>query len=428
MVPAAPGTWPGRCAARYGLSVLLVALLGGTAQAAGSVSLPGTWYVLVHYKDDAASNPDEERWEDKVWVFEDQGRRLGWTEYPIVVFDDETGRFERRSTGQYARILHSWEPDAGQRADIADGLRVNTRGSKSKTLRGSDAQGWSSGRRQSAASASVITYEEVWSIEDLASLPVFTRRDYMGGGRTDSIEGAIRYTTTEVREGGDLLVGTFERDGSRHGTFRMMRSGAVGSLEERSQSEIRRRVTADAGSGGVPVFGEAGAVHAPDVRYAWPYDASVPRPLIHGPGSGSTSGRRAARFTLPDELAQALVFELPVGSPVLAARSGTVAQVQDGIEVSSPAQSNAVFIAHDDGTWAVYAGLRQGLAVREGQRVETGDRLGDAGAWSVERRAGVIFAVQRLDANRKVESLPVRFDDGTPEGVAPVVGGFYGRK
>ena len=89
------------------LCVTLCLLLAGGASAEG-VDLLGTWYVLVHYKDDNAPNPEQERWEDRVWVFEKKGRRLKWTEYPIVVFEDDSGRFERRGTGQYARILHSW--------------------------------------------------------------------------------------------------------------------------------------------------------------------------------------------------------------------------------------------------------------------------------------------------------------------------------
>src|SRR5262245_9315616 len=223
-----------------------LALLFGVAMPAAGVELVGTWYVLVHYKDDHAGNPEAERWDDRVWVFEKQGTNLKWTEYPIAVFDDESGRFERRDSGQYARILGSWEPSEAQLADIRDGLQVNSRGSKTKTLRGADAKGWTSGRRGSSGSASVISYEEVWAIEGLPARPVFTRSDFMGGGRTDTLEGSIEYATTEASA--DALSGTYERDGSRHGTFRMLRSGAVGELkgagtqEELQQKMVRREI------------------------------------------------------------------------------------------------------------------------------------------------------------------------------------------
>ena len=58
--------------------------------------------------------------------------------------------------------------------------------------------------------------------------PVFRREDVLGSGRTESLEGVTEYATTEVASGGDVLRGTFERDGTRHGTFRMLRAGATG--------------------------------------------------------------------------------------------------------------------------------------------------------------------------------------------------------
>ena len=67
----------------------LAALLVAAPAAAEDVELLGTWYVLIHYKDDNAPNPDVERWDDKVWVFAKKGRSIVWTEYPIVVFDNE---------------------------------------------------------------------------------------------------------------------------------------------------------------------------------------------------------------------------------------------------------------------------------------------------------------------------------------------------
>ena len=204
------------------------------------VDLIGTWHVLVHYRDDHTVRPEQERWDDRVWVFERSGSRLRWTEYPIVVFSDETGRFERRSTGQYARVLHAWEPNAKQLADIHSGLEYNTRGSKSKTLRGSDADGWASQRRSGAISASVITYTENWMIEGMPARPVFTRTDVMGSARTENVEGVTQYATDEVDAGGDVLRGSFERDGSRHGTFRMMRSGGARIVEGSGKTQGER--------------------------------------------------------------------------------------------------------------------------------------------------------------------------------------------
>ncbi|MDH3213271.1 MAG: hypothetical protein OEM05_12370 [Myxococcales bacterium] len=228
--------------ARLWLAALAVLFGAVPSGAEPSVDLVGTWHVLVHYRDDHTVRPEQERWEDKVWVFERSGSRLRWTEYPIVVFSDETGRFERRETGQYARVLHAWEPNAKQLADIRRGLEYNTRGSKAKTLRGSDVKGWASQKRAGAASASVITYTETWLIDGMPTRPVFTRLDVMGSARTENVEGVTKYVTVEVGAGGDVLRGTFERDGSRHGTFRMLRAGVVTMVKDRTQSERQREV------------------------------------------------------------------------------------------------------------------------------------------------------------------------------------------
>jgi len=201
----------------------LLATLGAAAPAAG-LDLTGTWHVVVHYKDSAAQNADAARWEDRVWVFEREGERLRWIDYPIVVFQDESGRFEGRS-----RVLAHWTPNAGQAAELAAGPTVNSRGSKSKTLRGSDASGWKSSSAQQK-SVAFITYEETWSIEGLAGQPVFTRVDVLGGGAADDAEGRTLYAASEVSADGKLLRGSFDRDGTRTGSFTMTRVGAVKTL------------------------------------------------------------------------------------------------------------------------------------------------------------------------------------------------------
>jgi hypothetical protein len=219
---------------------LAVLFFAAQALASDGVDLIGTWHVLVHYRDDHSAHPDLERWDDRVWVFARSGSRLRWTEYPIVVFSDSSGRFEKLGTSRASRVLHAWEPNGKQLAEIRSGLQYNTRGSKSKTLRGSDAEGWASQRRSGAVSASVITYTENWIIEGMPALPVFTRNDVMGSARTENVEGVTQYATLEVEAGSDVLRGSFERDGSRHGRFRMMRSGEARVVEGSGKTQGER--------------------------------------------------------------------------------------------------------------------------------------------------------------------------------------------
>jgi hypothetical protein len=227
----------------------LLALCGGalsarTAAAEPSVELPGTWHVLIHYRDDTAHDTKQLRWDDRLWVFLRDAKGLEWSEYPIVVFQDETGRFEKSPTGLH-RVVGAWEPSPEQLAEIKSGLEYNTRGTKTKTLHGSDADGWSSGTRGPApTAANVITYSETWSVGGLPSKPVFTRDDVLGSASVEHMEGRTQYVTQSVEEGGNLLRGSFERDGTRHGTFIMRRAGeskiTEGSGKTPNQREIER--------------------------------------------------------------------------------------------------------------------------------------------------------------------------------------------
>jgi len=228
-----------RRAQHLALAVAFALVVGPTRAESEAVDLIGTWHVLIHFTDDHTHDPTQMRWDDRVWVFDTTGSRLRWTEYPIVVFRDQTGRFEARGAIRAARVLHGWEPNEAQRTEIAKGIPVGQRGRKQKTLRkrGDD---WQSANRSTAASASVVSYVEHWSIRDPTGMPTFRREDILGSAETESLEGVTQYGTMEVLDGGNELRGSFQRDESRRGTFRMLRSGATKELKGKNKSEGQR--------------------------------------------------------------------------------------------------------------------------------------------------------------------------------------------
>jgi hypothetical protein len=209
------------------------------AAARADVDLVGTWHVLVHYTDDNTSHPDEMRWSDRIWVFEKKESGLRWTEYPIVVFADESGRFEHLGTSRARRVVAAWEPSEAQFAQILEGLEVNDRGKKAKSLRAKDG-GWLTRSRARPLSASVLTYVEHWSVEGGSDYPVFRQEDQLGAERTETLEGVTLYTTTYMDSTGNVLRGTYERDGSRHGTFRMVRAGSVTGVKGSGKTQSER--------------------------------------------------------------------------------------------------------------------------------------------------------------------------------------------
>ena len=221
------------------LAILPCWLLGsaGPAAALTAGELEGTWYVLVHYRDSQTAHPDAWRWEDRIWMFEREGDALSWTEYPIVVFSGSDGRFESLGGNRASRVLEAWEPNEAQLADISTGLEVNPRGSKSKRLE-LDGDRWVSSGTPIAASASVITYIEEWSIDDVDTAPVFGHADFFGSGRTEGLEGRTLYRS-ESLEAAEIR-GVYARDGTREGRFRMLRAGSVGTVRGSGKTQSQR--------------------------------------------------------------------------------------------------------------------------------------------------------------------------------------------
>ena len=447
--------------------------------------LIGSWHVLAHYKDSATEHPDRERWVDRVWKFEREGDKLKWSDYPIVVFDDSSGRFERLGTNRQSRVLAFWEPSAGQLANIQAGLEVNKRGAKSKSLKLVDG-GWTSAGRARPGSMTAISYVETWTIDGLPGLPVFQRADSLSSGMTETLEGATRYTTTSVSGDGLLLHGRFERDGTQEGTFRMMRSGGTqwvqGSgknpnerfremaasqyrLGEDAKSDLRAALEESLGEAGVMAsseeldrmtarivalsregkspseitrvldeelvaeakarqydFAPKGARHDDSVRYGLPFRSDVGRLLVQG---------NAGSFDHRDTQAYAFDFRMPTGEDVVAARAGKVVAVidghsQGGQRKSMRSKANAVIVLHDDGSFGAYVHLSPGAAVVSGDRVKRGDKLGRSGATGYTREPMLHFGVLVRGNDGKARTVPIRFDDGSPAGFVPTQGGYYG--
>lgn len=191
--------------------------------------LEGTWFVIVHYKNVATANPDATRWLDRVWTFEMRGSRLHWVEFPIVVLNDSNGRFEPIPGNPRSRVLEGWLPNEGQLAEIKAGPRVNTRGSKSKSLKGSDMKNWKSISRSSAQSATMVSYTENWSIEGRGKNRIFRMQQVLGNALMEKAEGETLYTVTE-QIGKDEFRGSYSRDDNQTGTFRIIRTESTRAL------------------------------------------------------------------------------------------------------------------------------------------------------------------------------------------------------
>ena len=121
------------------------------------------------------------------------------------------------------------------------------------------------------------------------------------------------------------------------------------------------------------------------------------------------------RFSHTDPQNQyAIDFGVPQGTPVSAARGGIVMQVESdfdraGLDLEKyGGRANYVRILHDDGTMGLYAHLRpEGVLVRAGQRVRTGQTIGLSGNTGFTSGPHLHFAVQ-VNRGMTLVSLPFR--------------------
>ena len=150
-------------------------------------------------------------------------------------------------TSRERSFTGAWEPNEKQFSQIHKGLEVNDRGKKSKKLRKVEGGGWRSQSSSQSVSASVLSYVEHWSILGTPEQPIFRREDQLGSERSDGLDGVTLYSTTWVDASGALLRGRFERDGTREGTFRMLRAAPVRGVKGsgRTQSERVRDAIRD---------------------------------------------------------------------------------------------------------------------------------------------------------------------------------------
>lgn len=147
------------------------------------------------------------------------------------------------------------------------------------------------------------------------------------------------------------------------------------------------------------------AARPQDVTYQLPFDA------VRIQVSQTPRGR----FSHHDaENREAIDFALPEGTPVLAARAGTVMQVQAGYQGNGQdrdhdlGRANLVRVLHEDGSMAVYAHLQHhGVLVRPGEQVQAGQRIGLSGNTGYSAAPHLHFAVQ-VNAGMRLRSIPAR--------------------
>jgi len=107
----------------------------------------------------------------------------------------------------------------------------------------------------------------------------------------------------------------------------------------------------------------------------------------------------------------AMDIAMPEGTPIIAARAGTVVSIENNQSGRGTHPSgNYVRILHEDGTMSVYLHLKRGsLKVREGQKVAQGALLALSGNTGNSTGPHLHFVVQR-NVGFALQSIPFEFN------------------
>lgn len=168
--------------------------------------------------------------------------------------------------------------------------------------------------------------------------------------------------------------------------------------------------------------GQAGVRHNDRIGYELPYPKG--RSFLVGQGFHGS-------FTHSGNDAYAVDFDMPEGTPVLAARAGTVDVVVDhfdggGVDPGFRDQANHVLVRHSDGTYAEYVHLRRnGARVRPGQKVKAREAIAWSGNVGYSRGPHLHFAVFRAINGTDRETFPIQFRTLESGACKPVEGDRY---
>ncbi len=166
--------------------------------------------------------------------------------------------------------------------------------------------------------------------------------------------------------------------------------------------------------------GDPGSRHNARDGYRAPFSAGNDFPITQAYPAAVTHDTPDSEY--------AVDIAMPIGTDVLAARSGIVFEVaghnfKGGTNRAENAHSaNFVRVLHNDGTFAVYAHLNwDSVRVRPGDYVVAGQYIADSGNTGFSSGPHLHFAVQR-NVGMAIQSVPVNFRGPMSTSVAPATG------
>jgi murein DD-endopeptidase MepM/ murein hydrolase activator NlpD len=175
---------------------------------------------------------------------------------------------------------------------------------------------------------------------------------------------------------------------------------------------------------------EGGGNGAGGASLCGPYPAQSSSPYVLpfqvGQAYELSQGNCASGSHAPGTIVQhAYDFRMPIGTPVIAAREGTVLLVEERFadRNRTPGEENFINVTHADGTIAAYVHLtRDGASVEVGDVIQRGELIGSSGDTGSSTEPHLHFHVQRCSG---CETIPVSFLNTRPHPNGLVEGETY---
>jgi len=162
---------------------------------------------------------------------------------------------------------------------------------------------------------------------------------------------------------------------------------------------------------------------SPDLSYRWPLPIQLDKPVLCSQGFNGTISH-VEMFCFSVDLA------VREGTDVVCPRDGIVIDYcshhkETSDDKSFECKTNYITLYHEDGTVSEYVHLQyEGVFVQIGDYVTKGQVIGQTGNTGWSYGPHLHFHV-RLGPNKKAETLRIRFDNGTKEGMELLKGQFY---
>lgn len=153
-------------------------------------------------------------------------------------------------------------------------------------------------------------------------------------------------------------------------------------------------------------WGPLNAKHDNNYLYSLPYEPGKAYRIDQGFNG---------RFSHFGDFKYSIDWNMPIGTPILAARDGVVVGVRDDFNVGGPSRdyendANYVMIKHSDGTIGEYAHImHNGAMVKVGEHVKVGQLIAYSGNTGFTTGPHLHFFVYKAIDGAHRQSFPIRF-------------------